>query len=101
MAKPLKNKKSKKQIALIGASPDAIDYMPRMHVDLPLEEIEALKVGQEVVLTVKGCVKMIEAKDYGLEDGCIGIEVYSKNLRKTSNLQAEGIKKLSDDDEDY
>lgn len=99
MAKAL-GKNSKKQIALLEPSVDA-NYMPRMHVDLPLDEIEALNVGQEVVLTVKGCIKMLEAKDYGLEDGCVGIEVYEKKLRKTSNLQASGIKDLAEEADDY
>lgn len=95
-----KKSKSRKQIALLEPAVEAA-HMPRMHVDLPLETIENFKVGQEVVLTVKGCVKMVEARDYGLEDGCIGLEVYEKNLRKTSNLQVEGIKKLSDEEDEY
>lgn len=99
-----KANKGKKQIALLEPSLGVESkWVPTFHIDMPLEELEQLKLGQEVTITVKGCIKELRAQDYGPvdENGALGIEVYSKTLRKTSNAQAEGIRKLSSyDDED-
>lgn len=94
-----KSKKGKEELALLPY-PEAVgEYIPTMHVDMPLEKVAELKIGQEVVLTVKGCVAMLEGKRYGMEKGCIGIEVSEKTLRKTSNSQAAGIEKLTENEE--
>lgn len=99
-------KNKKKQIALLepSSSKDVVasNYIPRMHVDFPIEDIVDMKLGQEVVITIKGCIKELRAKDYDfeLEEGAVGVEVYEKKMRKTSNLQAEGIKDLADEEKD-
>ena len=94
--------KGKEEVALLPYPKDVAEYTPTMHVDMPLETVSELKIGQEVVLTIKGCVAMLEGRHYGMEKGCIGIQVSEKNLRKTSNSQAAGIEKLAgEDNEDY
>lgn len=78
--------------------PDS-EYNERISIPFPLDEVSKLKIGQEVVITIRGCVKRLEGDDIY---SAIGVDVYDKKFRKTSNQQAEGIRDLvADDTGDY
>jgi len=84
----------------LGSGPE---YKEKERISLPIEDVEHLKLGQEVVVTIRGCVSSLELTMYGAPDSekaCICIAVDTKTLRKTSNSQAEGIRKLTEA-EDY
>lgn len=92
MAKGSKKKYS--DAALVGVPVEA-GYNERISVPFPLEELVDLKLGQEIVITIKGCVNRLEGDKYY---SCVSVEIEEQSWRKTSNSQAEGIKKLADDD---
>lgn len=69
-----------------------------MHMDITADDLTDLKVGNEVVITIKGCVKELGAHRYS--GPTMSIEVESKNIRKTGNAQAEGIRKILGEDDD-
>lgn len=93
MAKGSKKKYS--DAALVGVpTPDS--YNERISVPFPLEELTDLKLGQEIVITIKGTVNRLEGDKYY---SCVSVEIDEQSWKKTSNSQAEGIKKLSDDEE--
>lgn len=97
MAKKGKGKISDKA-AMVGIPVDS-EYAERISVPFPLEELSDLKLGQEIIITLKGCVNRLEGDRYY---SCVGLEGIEKSFRKTSNSQAEGIKKLAgEDDEEY
>lgn len=90
-----KGKKAKQEAALMNTVP-AYDS-ERISIPFPLDEITELKIGQEIVITIKGTINRLEGEKFY---SCIGLEVAEKSFRKTSNSQAEGIRKLTED-EDY
>lgn len=97
MAKGSKKKYS--DAALVGIPPAPDSYNERISVPFPLEELTDLKLGQEIVITIKGCVNRLEGDKYY---SCVSVEIEEQSWRKTSNSQAEGIKKLTDEsDGDY
>jgi len=88
-----KGKKGKLEASLFGIS-DA-NFEERISIPFPLDEIQKLKIGQEVKITISGCVKLLEGDDF---HSSVSLEVYDKSLRKTSNTQSEGIRDLSDEE---
>lgn len=70
-----------------------------IHMDITADDLTDLKIGNEVVITIKGCVKELGANKYSGPN--LSLEVASKSIRKTGNAQMEGIRKiLGDDDEE-
>lgn len=99
MAKGEKEKSTKsKKLGADLISPSAFSEESRISIPFPLEDVGELKIGQEISVTIKGCVTRLEGDKYY---SCIGLEVYEKSFRRTGNSQAEGIKKLAGDDNDY
>lgn len=93
MAKGSKSK-IKSGAALVGIGDVAAPYEDRISVPFPLEELMNLKLGQEIVITITGCVNRLEGDKYY---SCVSLEVSDKSWRRTGNSQAEGIKKLTDE----
>lgn len=92
-----KEKKNKLQAELRGYPVPAYDsYAERISIPFPIEDIAEMKIGQEVVVTIRGCVNRLEGDHHY---SCVGLEIEEKSFRKTSNSQAEGIRKLSEDAE--
>lgn len=89
------SKKKNYDAAMVGVPIDG-GYNERISVPFPLEELTDLKLGQEIVITIKGCVNRLEGDKYY---SCVSVEIEEQSWRKTSNSQAEGIKKLTDDEE--
>ena len=73
-----------------------IEYEEEISVPFDIEDVADLKIGQEVTITLRGCIKRLEGTPYF---SCIGIKLYEKKLRKTANSQAEGIRKLTGEDD--
>lgn len=73
-------------------------YQERISVPFPLEDVGKLKIGQEVSITIKGTINHLEGEKHY---SCIGLMINEKHFRITGNSQAEGIRKLVDDDEDH
>jgi hypothetical protein len=90
-----KEEKASLKATLIGIGNDP--YEERITIPFPLADIQALKIGQEIKVTISGCVKHLDGDDHY---SSVGLEIYEKSFRKTSNTQAEGIRDLSED-EDY
>lgn len=89
------------KLALSDSATNNSDYKERMNVDFPIEEVMDFKLGQEVVVTIRGCISRLEGMEYSISpnlDGCIGIQVSSKTLKKTGNDQAAGIQKIVGED---
>lgn len=99
MAKGEKKTASKnKKLEADLVSPYGYPEDSRISIPFPLEDVGELKIGQEISVTIKGCVNRLEGDKYY---SCIGLEVYEKSFRRTGNSQAEGIAKLSGDSDDY
>lgn len=99
MAKKGKGKR-KEELALLNTpTPGAVDegFASRMMVDFPLDVLADCKLGQEVTITIRGTISMLEGRPCGLEKGCLGVKVKEKSLRKASSPQTEGLRELSDD----
>lgn len=92
MAKGSKSN-TKSDAALVGIAVDNT-YDERISVPFPLEELVDLKLGQEIVITIRGVVNRLEGDKYY---SCVGLEIEDKTWRKTANSQVEGIQKLTDD----
>jgi len=93
-----KDKGMKMDAAMVGLSPtDSADYSEIINIPFPLNELMDLKLGQEVVISITGCVCKLEGSEYY---SSVGLHVTDKKWRRTSNTQAEGIKKLSGEDDD-
>jgi hypothetical protein len=90
---------AKKDAATKDAPADApatvVEYKEEMSVPFDIEEVSSLKIGQEVVITIRGCIDRLEGSPFF---SSIGVRVEEKKLRKTGNSQAEGIRALSGDD---
>lgn len=72
-----------------------VEYSEEMSVPFDIEQVSTLKIGQEVVITIRGCIDRLEGSEYF---SCIGVKISEKKLRKTSNDQAAGIAALSGED---
>ena len=90
-----KGKAKKLEANLIGISD--LDYGENISIPFDLSDVEKLKIGQEIKVTISGCVTRLEGSDHY---SSIGLEVYDKSFRKTSNAQAEGIRELASEEED-
>jgi hypothetical protein len=91
-----KGKAKKLSANLIGISD--LEYEENITIPFDLSDVEKLKIGQEIKVTISGCVTRLEGSDHY---SCIGLEVYDKSFRRTSNQQAEGIRELASEDEEY
>jgi len=74
--------------------------------EVPVEEIGSFSVGNEVTITIKGCVGMAQIPpEAGYGKPQIGVKVYSQDIRKTGNAQIEEIRAFVEGDvtdgEDY
>lgn len=76
-------------------APDVV-YEETMTVPFDIEQVADLKIGQEVVITLRGCISRLEGEPYY---SCVGVRLEEKKLRRTGNSQAEGIAKLSGEDD--
>ncbi len=74
-----------------------VEYEEEISVPFDIEDVADLKIGQEVTITLRGCINRLEGSPYL---SFIGIALSEKKLRKTGNSQAEGIRKLSGESED-
>lgn len=84
-------------IALIG--PNQKDDLGNDTFDVAVEDISSYSIGQEVEITVKGCVGMISIPpEPGFGSPKIGIKIYSQDIKKTGNLQVDEIRKLVEGD---
>lgn len=92
MAKGSKSTKSD-AAAMVGIAVDS-SYDERISVPFPLEELVDLKLGQEIIITIKGTINRLEGDKYY---SCVALEIEDKSWRRTGNSQAEGIKKLVDE----
>jgi len=75
----------------------AVSYEEEMSVPFDIEDLADLKLGQEVVITLRGCICRLEGSEYY---SMVGVKLTEKKMRKTGNSQAEGISKLAGDDEE-
>jgi hypothetical protein len=74
-----------------------VEYNEEMSVPFDIEELADLKLGQEVVITLRGCISRLEGSPYY---SVVGVKLSEKKMRKTGNSQEEGIKALSGDEYD-
>jgi len=89
--------KAKKLTASLIGIPD-LEFGENITIPFSLDDVGKLKIGQEIKVTISGCVTRLEGDHHY---SSIGLEVYDKSFRKTSNAQAEGIRELSDEGEEY
>lgn len=67
--------------------------------DVSVEDIGKYNVGNEVTITIKGCVGMVSIPpEIGFGEPKIGVKVYSQEIRKTGNAQIEEIRKFVEGD---
>lgn len=77
------------------------DDNPIDHFDVPVSDIAKYNVGDEITVTIKGCIGMVAIPpDPGIGNPKIGIKVYSQEIKKTGNLQVEELQKLVDGEDD-
>lgn len=88
---------AKKDAAQASDSP-SLALTEDMSVPFDIEEMADLKIGQDVVITIRGCINRLEGSPYF---SAIGVKVKEKKLRKGGDTQEEGIRALSDDGSDY
>jgi len=74
-----------------------VEYEEEISVPFDIEDVADLKIGQEVTITLRGCINRLDGSIPNFS--CIGVKLYEKKLRKTGNSQAEGIAKLSGEDD--
>lgn len=80
----------------VDAPAPEVSYEEEMSVPFKIDDLADLKLGQEVVVTLRGCICRLEGSPYFSN---IGIKLDSKTLRKTGSQQ-EGLDKLMGDGED-
>lgn len=67
--------------------------------DVTVEDVGKYSVGQEVEITITGCIGMIAIPpEAGMGNPRIGVKVYTQEIRKTGNAQIEDIRKLVEGD---
>lgn len=76
--------------------------------DVDVADVTKYAVGQEVEITIKGCIGMVSIPpEPGFGNPKIGVKVTSQEIRKTGSIQAEELRKLVEgdmndfSDEDY
>jgi hypothetical protein len=83
------------EVDILSAS--AFPEDTRITIPFDLEEVGKLKIGQEITVTIKGCVNRLEGDEYY---SSIGLKIYEKSFRRTSNAQAEEYRNLIEDPEE-
>ena len=69
--------------------------------DVSVEDIGKYSIGDEVEITIKGCIGMAALPpEVGIGGPRIGVKVYSQEIRKTGNAQIEDIRKLVEGEDD-
>lgn len=86
-------------IAIIG--PSSEKGLGNETFDVEIEDVTKYSIGQEVEITIKGCVGMVSIPpEAGFGKPKIGLKIYSQDIRKTGNLQIEEIRKLVEGEDD-
>lgn len=67
--------------------------------DVDISDVSKYAVGQEVEITIKGCIGMVSIPpEPGMGNPKIGVKVTSQEIKKTGSLQAEELRKLVEGD---
>ena len=88
-----------KALAGEGEKSDGKNDIHNDTFDVTVEDVGKYSIGNEVEITIKGCVGMISIPpEAGFGNPRIGVKVYSQEIRKTGNVQIEEIRKLVEGD---
>ena len=69
--------------------------------DVSVEDVTKYSVGQEVEITIKGCIGMVSIPpEPGFGNPKIGVKVTSQEIRKTGTIQQEELRKLVEGEDD-
>lgn len=67
--------------------------------DVDIADITKYSVGQEVEITIKGCIGMVSIPpEPGMGNPKIGVKVTSQEIKKTGTIQDEELRKLVEGD---
>lgn len=86
-------------MSIIGPSTSA-EEMDTQTFDVTVDDVVKYNVGDEVTITIKGCVGMVSIPRDSMFGGepNIGVKIYSQDIRKTGNAQIEEIRKMVEGD---
>lgn len=81
-------------LSIIGPSDGGDDNQT---FDVTVDDITKYSVGNEVEITIKGCIGMVQLPPHaGMGDPMIGVKVYSQDIKKTGNAQIDAIRQMVD-----